>query len=425
MTEDLLHFTWKFRLFDTADLQTTGGERVEIIQPGTHNRNAGADFQNARVKIGKVLWAGNVELHLKSSDWARHKHQNDADYNNVVLHVVYENDQPVERKSGESISTLELKKRINPNTISRYEELSKRKVGIPCQKHFKTVDEFTVKSYLDRLLIERLESKVEYVQSKLEENGNDWENLAFAMIARYFGASINKEPFYLIANSLPVKIWAKHCDDPVQIAALVFGQAGFLEEKADDEYPQQLRKEYLYLKRLHDLKPVEKHLLKFLRLRPSNFPTIRLAQLAAFMCKDTKIFSKILEAKNVQAIHEYFDVEVNDYWKSHYHFDQPSKRVKSHLGVSTKNVLLINAVAPVLFAYGKYKGDEKYCERAINLLESCKAEVNSIITGWKPLGIKPVNAYDTQALLQLKTGHCDKFDCLNCAIGLKILSGKG
>jgi hypothetical protein len=422
MTEDLLHFTWKFRLFDAAGLETTGGERVEIIQPGTHNRNAGADFQNARIKIGKVLWAGNVELHLKSSDWTRHKHQNDAAYDNVILHVVYENDKPVEKQNGQSISTLELKRRISAGTLSRYEELSKRQNGIPCAKHFKTVDEFTIKSYLDRLLVERLESKVEYVQSRLGENGNDWENLTFAMIARYFGASINKEPFYLIANSLPVKIWAKHCDDPLQIAALVFGQAGFLEEKADDEYPQQLRKEYLYLKRLHALKPVDKHLLKLLRLRPSNFPSIRLAQLAAFMCKDTKIFSKILEAKSVQAIHDYFDVEVHEYWKIHYHFDKPSKSVRSHLGNSTKNILLINAVAPVLFAYGRYKNEESYCERALHLLESCKAETNSIITGWKSLGLKPLNAYDTQALLQLKTAHCDKFDCLNCAIGLKILS---
>jgi hypothetical protein len=242
------------------------------------------------------------------------------------------------------------------------------------------------------------------------------------MIARYLGASVNKEPFYMLAKSLPVKVWAKHADDPMQIAALVFGQAGLFDTKYDDEYPNQLRKEYLYLKRLHNLQSMPNEIWKFLRLRPANFPTIRLAQLAAFMYLDTKMFSKILEAEDVKSIHRYLDVETDAYWQTHYHFDKPSKNVKSHIGSAAKNILLINAIAPVLFAYGKYKGNDSYCTRAMQLLEACAPESNAIITMWKSLKLKPVNAYQTQALIQLKNVYCNNFNCLNCTIGHKVLS---
>ncbi len=422
MNEKLLHFIWKFRLFNVNTLLTTEGEKIDIVHAGTYNTNAGADFQNAKIRIGKTLWAGNIEIHINSADWFAHKHDKDAAYNNVILHVVYESKEKIaSRNSGEIIPTLELKTRINSSTLSRYEELAKRKSWIPCEKFFKSVDAFTVNNFLERLLIERLESKVEQINTLLEESENDWENVMFQMIARYFGASINKEPFLQLAKSLPVKVWAKHQSDSLQIESLIFGQAGFLEEKFDDEYPNQLRKEYNYLKRLHNLKPLQKHVWKFLRLRPSNFPTVRLAQLSALMSKEVKLFSKVLEAKNVKAIRNFFDTDVSAYWKAHYVFDKSSKKVNSHLGSSMKNILLINAVAPVLFAYGKYKDNEDYCDRAIQLLEKCEAESNSIISGWKRLGIIADNAYETQALLQLKNEYCDKFRCLDCAIGTKIL----
>ena len=285
----------------------------------------------------------------------------------------------------------------------------------------KEVDEFTIKNFLERLLIERLENKVEQINLLLTRSENDWENVMFQLIARYFGASINKEPFFLLAKSLPVKVWSKHQNNLLQMEALLFGQAGFLEEKYDDEHPNQLRKEYLYLKRLHNLQPLKKEVWKFLRLRPSNFPTLRLAQLAALMNKEAKLFSSILEAKNAKAIHQFFDVEVSDYWQQHYQFDKPSKKVNSHLGSSTKNILLINAVAPVLFAYGKYKDNETYCDKAIALLEKCEPESNAIITGWKKLNLAATSAYETQAMLQLKDEYCEKFNCLNCAIGTNIL----
>jgi len=422
MNENLLHFAWKFRLFNNTNLTTTNGEVVEVLNPGMHNTDSGADFAHAKIRIGNVVWAGNVEIHINSSDWNKHKHQKDAAYNNVILHVVYNNDAAINTQQGKTIPTLQLSDRLNPTTISRYNELAKQKAGIPCSKHFTDVDEFTVLNYMDRLLVERLESKVEYIQQLLLENGNDWENLMYAMIARYLGASVNKEPFYMLAKSLPVKVWAKHADDPMQIAALVFGQAGLLDTKYDDEYPNQLRKEYLYLKRLHNLQPMPHEIWKFLRLRPANFPTIRLAQLAAFMYLDTKMFSKILEAEDVKAIHRYLDVDTDPYWQTHYHFDKPSKNVKSHIGSAAKNILLINAIAPVLFAYGKYKGNDSYCNRAMQLLEDCAPESNAIITMWKGLKLKPANAYQTQALIQLKNVYCNNFNCLNCAIGHKVLA---
>jgi hypothetical protein len=423
MNEKLLHFIWKFRLFDQSNIQTTDGEPVEIVSQGLHNTNSGADFQQAKIRIGKTLWAGNVEIHIQSGDWFAHKHQADAAYNNVILHVVYEQKgNPAVRKTGEAIPTLELKTLIKPTLLARYEELAKRQDWIPCARFFKDADQFVARNFLDRLLVERLEGKVAQVNALLAASENDWENVMFQMIARYMGASINKDAFYMLAKSLPVKIWAKYQHDALQTEALVFGQAGFLSETFTDEYPNQLRKEYNYLKRLHQLQPMDKHVWKFLRLRPSNFPTLRMAQLAALMCKEVKLLSQILEAKDVKSIHRFFEVAVTEYWKVHYQFDKPSKKTDHHLGAAMKDILLINAVAPVLFAYGKYKGNEDYCERAVQLLESCKPESNAIITGWKKLDMKPANAFESQYLLQLKGEYCDKFRCLDCAIGHKVLS---
>lgn len=422
MNEKLLHFIWKFRLFDRDNLTTTDGEPVEIINQGMHNTNSGADFQQAKVRIGKTLWAGNIEIHIQSADWFAHKHNADAAYNNVILHVVYEqNGQSALQKNGGAIPTLELKHRIKPALLSRYEELAKRKDWIPCARFFKSTDEFVTRNFLDRLLVERLEGKVEQVSALLAASENDWENVMFQMIARYMGASINKDAFYALAKSLPVKIWAKHQNDPLQIEALIFGQAGFLSETFTDDYPNQLRKEYNYLKRLHQLQPMDKHVWRFLRLRPSNFPTMRLAQLASLMGREVKLLSQILEAKDAKAVHRFFDVEASEYWKTHYQFDKGSKKADHHLGAAMKDILLINAVAPVLFAYGKYKGEEDFCDRAVQLLESRKPESNAIINGWKKLDMKPANAFESQYLLQLKTEYCDKFRCLECAIGHRIL----
>ena len=422
MNEMLLHYIWKFRLFNVYNLFTIQGEPVQLINIGTHNTHSGADFQNAKIKIGDTLWAGNIEMHIQSNDWFVHNHHTDAAYNSVILHVVFEqNGHIAVMQSGQQIPTLVLKDRINQNTITRFNELEKRKTWIPCQKFFTSNKTFEFENFTRRLSIERLENKVEDIELLLLQSDNDWENVLFQMIAKYLGSSINKEPFLQLAQSLPIYVWAKYQNSLLQLEALVFGQAGFLNDELDDAYGKELRKEYNYLKRLHSLQPAAKHNWKFLRLRPSNFPTLRLAQLAAIMAKHSKFFSTLISTPNVKFIHYFFDVEVSSYWQHHYQFDKLVDKANSHLGSSMKNILLINAVAPVLFAYGKYKDAELYCEQAIELLEACEPEQNAITKGWQKLGINPVNSFETQALLQLKNQYCDKFRCLECVIGLGIL----
>ena len=421
MNEQLLRFIWKFRLYKKNALKSVEGEPIEIMNVGTHNTDAGPDFQNARIKVGNTLWAGNVELHVKSSDWFRHFHQQDKSYSNIILHVVYDYDgQPAKRENGELIPTLELKQLINPGTLSRYELLEKNKKTVPCSTFFPDAAKHINQSFISRLLIERLEEKVERINGMLKEHHGDWEQVTFRLIARYWGAGVNSEPLELVAKTLPFKLLAK-TTEPLQIEALLFGQAGWLDDKWEDDYPNQLRKEYLYQKRLHQLEPLPKHIWKLLRLRPANFPTLRLAQLAALLSTQTHLFSALLEAKDIKAIHRFFDVQVSPYWKNHYLFDKPSELVKSHIGTSAKNILLINAVVPLLFAYGKYKGNETYCDRALQLLETAQSEKNSLLNDWGNLGIEFPSAFESQALLQLRNNYCNQFRCLECSVGLSIL----
>lgn len=397
---------------------------MQVVQPGLHNSNAGADFQNAKIRIGKTLWAGNVEIHIHSSDWFLHRHQNNAAYNNVILHVVFAADSHVAQcENGEEIPTLVLQNRINRSTLSRYSELEKRELWIPCAKFFAEQSTFIRNTFAERLLTERLENKVESIHQLLLQSGNDWENVLFQVFAQYMGAPINKDPFLLLAKSLPVNVWSKYCGSLMQIEALLFGQAGFLQQPFDDEYPNQLRKEYLYLKKLHNLQALEKHTWKFLRLRPSNFPTLRIAQLAALINSQPKLFSKITEANSVQQIQQIFKTNVSGYWQTHYVFDKPSKKYNAQIGASMGNVLFINAVAPVLFAYGRYKDNEKLCNNTFLFLEKSKPETNTITRNWAELNWQAENAFQSQAMLQLKNEYCNKFRCVECAMGAAILHG--
>lgn len=421
-TELLLQFIWKYKLFDSSDLRTTGGEKVAITRCGTENRDAGPDFLNAKIKIGDTLWAGNVELHLKSSGWKAHNHQKDAAYKNVVLHVVYEDDgERAIDNSGQSIPTLVLKDKINPATIERYEQLMKNKTWVACESFLPEIDSFVLSQWKERLLIERLEQKVSFIHELLAKTGNDWEQVMFEMLARYFGASVNKEAFEQLAKTVSVKIWSHYVGDLHKIEALLFGQAGYLEEDLEEDYPKKLRQEYKYLKRLHQLPSPKKSMFKLLRLRPANFPTLRLAQLAAFLNKDAKLFSKLLAVKTAQEVSQLFETTPSDYWKTHYLFDKTSDGVKWRLGKQSKNTLAINVVAPLLFAYGKYKDDEVFCERALALLQELSRELNQVVKNWEQF-IPPVNnAAESQALLHLKQYYCEPFRCLECQIGVSIL----
>lgn len=421
MKEDFLHYLWRLKRFDFNNLQTTEGEAIQIQNSGEHNHHSGPDFLNARIKIGNTLWAGNVEIHLKSSDWLLHKHQNDRAYDNVILHVVLEDDRPIFRATGERLPCLELKKRVPPKLSKIYLKLLNNEYWIPCQHHFFEVGEMTKNLCLDRLLVDRLEEKTEAIKRSLSQNRNNWEETFYQILARNFGVKVNAEPFELLAKSLPLLILAKHKNNLFQIEALLFGQAGLLENEFEEAYPTRLKTEYLFLKKKHSLSPIATEGWRFLRLRPANFPTIRIAQFATLIFQSLHLFSKILDARNRDEIEKLFEVKLSDYWLTHYVFDKKSVKRNKTLGKNTVHLLLINTIVPFLFLYGKMKGEESIKDKALKLLEEVPPERNSTISKWNELGMLPKSAYQTQALLQLKNNYCKHKQCLNCSIGDSIL----
>lgn len=423
MKEDLLHYIWKYRLYRQSDLITSSGEPVEIVRPGSYNTNAGADFANASIRIGNVKLVGNIEIHVHAKDWYEHGHEKDPAYNNTILHVVYESDnKPTLLQNGQALPILVLKDLIDPKLLSRYMLLQSEKGQIPCATLLSSLEEQLPMSYLtEQLLVERLQAKVSAIETLLYSSTNDWDQVAFRLIATYYGASVNKEPFALLAASLPLTVLHKHRNDPMQIEALLFGQAGMLERDFDDEYPQQLKREYKYLRRLHALTPIQEQSWKFFRIRPVNFPTIKIAQLAALVTREEHLFDSMLHAANSRSLHELLNAEIHPYWQTHFQFDKPVNKAITSIGTILTDVVLINAVAPLLFAYGRYKDDEDLCNKVLDMLHEVAAEDNAIIRMWADLGIKAKTAADTQALIQLKNQYCDQKRCLSCQIGHRLL----
>ena len=423
LTEDFIHYIWKFRLFNRDDLRTTTGETIEIYSVGMHNTDSGPDFSNARIKIGDTMWAGNVELHLSSSDWQKHNHTQDNAYNNVILHVVYSDDEPVILANGRHVPTLELKDRIPDELYNRYHNLVYgNQTIIPCENSIGKVDDFTLKTWFTRILIERLEKKSAAVIATLEVNRGDWEETFYQFLAANFGFKTNALPFELLARSLPQNILAKHKNDPLQIEALIFGQADFLSDGLVDEYPRNLRSEYEFLRKKFSLTPIDNHLWKFMRMRPLNFPTVRLAQFAALVVNSNHLFSKILDIKDAKSLQKLFtDINVNSYWDDHYQFDKLSKPASKNMGQSSVDLLLLNTLALFLFAYGKYNQQQYYIDRSLKLLESLPGEHNNIIADFDSLGVKANSAFETQALLELKNYYCNYKKCLQCSVGNKVL----
>lgn len=421
MTEEFLHYIWKFKLFNHQDLQTTSGETIEILKSGTHNFDSGPDFFNAQLKLGNTLWAGNVEIHIAASDWEKHAHQHDKAYDNIVLHVVFNADKLITRTSGEIITTLELKNRIPEKLYQNYLAFNGSKDWIPCEKQIADAPSFVINSALDKLLLERLERKAISISNSLKLNNNNWEETFYQHLARNFGFKVNAEPFELLAKSLPSLFLGKHKSSLLQIEALLFGQAGLLEQHFNDSYLQALQNEYVFLKHKLKLQAIDAHLWKFLRLRPVNFPTIRIAQFANLVFNSSHFFSKVIEINKYSDLKKLMDVDVSEYWQTHYVFDKASKSKTKHLGDEAINNIVINTVVPFLFVYGKQKNDEKYCERALQFLEQTPGENNSIINKWEGLKIPVKTAYSTQALLQLKNEYCNFKKCLNCSVGNYLL----
>ena len=421
--EDFLHYVWKFRLFDRINLQTNDGEGLEVFSAGVHNSDSGPDFQNARIRIGGTMWAGNVEVHLSSSDWQKHGHTADGAYDNVILHVVYRDDAPLILTNGRRVPTLELQNRIPDDLYNRYHNLIfGNQLTIPCEANIATVDDITMHNWLTRVLVERLEKRQATVTAALDKNRGDWEETFYQFLAANFGFKTNALPFELLAKSLPQNILAKHKNNPLQIESLIFGQAGFLNDNLVDEYPKKLKKEYNFLQRKYKLTPVENHLWKFMRLRPQNFPTVRLAQFAALVVRSNHLFSKLLEIKDVKGLRDLFtEIKVNPYWDDHYRFDVRSAVSEKNLGQASVDILLLNTLVLFLFSYGKHTRQQHFINRSLLLLENLPNENNKIVEDFTNLGVKIKTAFESQALLELKNNYCNYKKCLQCSVGNKIL----
>lgn len=420
MTEEFLYYIWKFRLFP-LNFKLNTGEACKIIDVGTRNDHSGPDFFNAKIKIDDTIWAGNVEVHVKSSDWFSHHHNNDAAYENVILHVVFIHDKEIIRKNGDFIPVLELKDKFNNSLYERYQNFMTSRNWIPCENMMAGVNRFHINNWLDRLLVERLENKAKEIEDQLKLNKNNWEQTFYEFISRNFGFKVNALPFEMIAKSLPLNVFAKHKNSRFQLEALLFGQAGLIPEKGKDDYTRKLRKEYLFLKKKYGLKPIDAHLWKFMRLRPSNFPTIRVAQFADLIYRSSHLFSIILETEKLNDLSKLFEMNVSEYWQTHYVFDKSSKKRMHQLSKATINLLFINTVIPFLFVYGRLRKDNAFSDRALKYLEQIPGENNAIISKWGDLGMSVQTAFNTQALLELKNNYCDKKQCLNCSVGNEIL----
>ena len=421
--EEFLHFIWQFRLYGMHKLYTTTGESIEVVRAGGLNKNAGPDFLHAKLIIDRTIWIGNIEIHIHSSDWLAHQHQHDAAYDNVILHVVYIDDEPIYRIDGSLIPVLVLKDCFPEKYLLQYEELIQSSHHFPCEKQIHAVDRFFINSFLTRVGIERLAQKSEEVYEKLNELKGNWDETFYHFIARNFGLKLNSMPMEMLSRSLPQHILAKHKDNPFQIEALLFGQAGFLAQTFIDDYPQRLKQEYQFLKQKYNLKPLTVSLWKFMRMRPQNFPTLRLAQFAALIVNSNHLFSKIVIIKEFKALTQLFDaLPVNQYWQTHYHFNKEAENVSVQLGRATIQNILINTISLFLFAYGKYIDQQMLIDRALALLEHLPAEQNAILKQYSAAGVNISSAFQSQASLQLKKVYCNEKKCLNCGIGIKILN---
>lgn len=421
MNEDFLHYVWKYKMFSKVDFETTDGENVSIIKTGLHNTNAGPDFLNAELKIENQTWIGNVEIHLKSSDWYLHNHEIDTNYDAVILHVVWENDADIFMKNNKPIPTVVLKYLVNKSVLENYKSLFFAPAKwIPCQDSISTIDDFTFSNWKERLFFERLERKSEEITFLLAQENNNYEAVLFQLLVKNFGLKVNGDSFLRLAQSIDFSIIQKVSFDAHQLEALLFGQAGFLELDIEDEYHQELKIAYKFLTHKYKLQCIANGEFSFFRMRPSNFPTIRIAQLVSLFYKYQNLFSKLISINNLKDFYELFSVEIPPFWKTHYNFVSVSKSSPKKLTSSFIDLLIINTIIPLKFLYQKSRGelDQTFF---LEILKKMKPEKNSIISKFSELGIVAKNAFETQALLELKNNYCTKKRCLQCAIGNNLL----
>jgi len=425
MKEEFLHYLWKYSLYDQDSLVDNENNRIVVINPGDYNRDSGPDFFNTRLLIAGTEWAGNVEIHIKASHFNSHGHNNDHAFDNVILHIVAENDKKVFTSRGEELLTVVI--RYDHGLYEKYTDLINNPFVIACHNEIGKADRFLLMSWLHSLLIERLQAKSEAVMKILAATGNDWDETFYRILTRYFGFRVNTEPFEMLANALPFKIIRKHSDSRFQIEALLFGTAGMLDvglfkEALSDKYYKDLIKEYRILKTKYSLQPLHGWIWKFSRLRPVNFPTVRISQLSAMLSATGGLFSEAIEAVKIRQLKSLFEVSASSYWDDHYVFGKKSKKISKNTGNQATDIFLINAVIPLIFIYGRFHDNSKVCDKALAFLESIGAETNSVTRDWESAGIKVDSAFYTQALLQLSDEYCRKRRCLECRIGSRIIS---
>ncbi|MCK5538128.1 MAG: DUF2851 family protein [Bacteroidales bacterium] len=423
MKEKLLQFIWKNKLYGSVPQYTTNGKLVEILSPGMLNSDAGPDFFDAKIKIENLIWAGNIEIHLKASDWHRHGHHNDKAYNNTILHVVLDADKEI-LIDNRTIPQIQLN--FPDYLLKNFTHLMQSDKWIACEDKILNISTFERSAWLNRLMIERLEYKTEAIYKVFEQTKMDWAETFYRLLTKNLGFKTNALPFELLANSLPFKILARHREQPKQIESLILGQAGLLATpKTSDEYYNELRLEYNFLSHKYKLQALDYSIWKWAKMRPSNFPTIRMIQLAQLICKTENLFSKLIEAESIEKLNSLFDIKIDSgYWYNHYQFEKESKEKTKSLGKQSLQLILINTIIPILFAYGKKNQNDELMQRALKFLETIKAEDNTIIRNFIKIGIKFENASNSQACIQLYNNYCIKQKCAACAIGQKLISKK-
>lgn len=415
MNENLLQYIWQFQLFNKMNLYTTELNNLIVLNPGNKNDNQGPDFLNGKIIIENTTWIGSIEIHVKTSDWKLHGHSNDNNYNNVILHVVWEHDVELNL----SFPTLELKSLVPKLILQKYEMLLRSKQFIPCENNINTIKDLQLEKWKETLVFNRLKRKADLLRDELNQNNFDWIQVLWMMIARAFGGSVNGDAFFQLANSIPIKLLLRHQNDISTIEAILMGQAGLLDKEFEEDYPVQIRKEYLFLKHKYHLEKPSIRLL-FLRMRPSNFPTVRLAQLSAFISNNANRLGEFLKLEKIKNYRSCFKIKTQSYWDDRFRFDEPSVFQKKKMSDKMISNLLINAIIPTQFAYGFIMNEEKYISRAMDMLSENKAEKNKIVENFIQLNVIPKNALDTQFLIELKNEYCNHKHCLNCQIGYAI-----
>jgi len=425
MKEEFLHWLWKNRLFNAASLHNNAAGTIEVISPGDYNNDSGPDFFNTRLLIDGVAWAGNTEIHLNASDWYRHGHHTDHSYDNVILHLVYNNDAETFTASGRKLLTVLL---VFEEAIwDNYLDFVNNPSLLACNGFIGRLDKFRIRHWLCSLTIDRIQNKCDDIIEKLKKNQNDWEETFYILITRYFGFRVNTDPFELLARRLPLKIIRKHADNLLQVEALLFGTAGMLEEALcreaiADDYFKLLSREYNILRAKYSLQPADGWIWKYHRLRPVNFPTVRISQLAALLANSQGLFSRIVGCNNAEQLRKMLSVQASPYWNNHFVFGKSVTGSTRHAGRQSVDLLIINAAVPMLFVYGKIKQKQEYCDKALDILDTLPPEENALISDFINAGLIPESAFTTQALIELRTSWCRFHKCLECHIGSSLIA---